>query len=174
MQTFQQLFNTLLRDIRVELSEEFDRNFERKAFFNTAWPKAKHNTIGSLMNRTGALRSSIAHPKMQGSSIRWESDLPYAGIHNEGGRIRVTEKMKKFFWYRFRVATGGNSRNLNPEALFWRAMACKPTGSMVEIPRRQFIGNHPEVERMIGKVAADWLNKDVKAFIDESLKNKRS
>jgi len=44
MQTFQQLFNLLLNDIRIELNEEFDRNFERKAFFNTAWKPAMRNT----------------------------------------------------------------------------------------------------------------------------------
>jgi hypothetical protein len=27
----------LLKDIKVELDDEFDRNFERKAFFITAW-----------------------------------------------------------------------------------------------------------------------------------------
>ena len=33
-----QLKRNILNDIRVELTEEFDRNFERKAFFTRAIP----------------------------------------------------------------------------------------------------------------------------------------
>lgn len=43
MKTYQQLFNQLLKNIKVELGDEFDRNFERKAFFNIAWKPAKFN-----------------------------------------------------------------------------------------------------------------------------------
>ncbi|MEG1659560.1 MAG: hypothetical protein RR304_03175 [Bacteroides sp.] len=32
-----QLLSFCLKDIQVECSEEFDRNFERKAFFNEKW-----------------------------------------------------------------------------------------------------------------------------------------
>lgn len=178
MQTFQQLFNRLLMNLRVELNNEFDRNFERKAFFDRAWKPAKHNTIGSLMNRTGALRSSImgtnaGSPVAQiiGTSIRWASDVPYANIQNSGGTITVTPKMRGFFWYRFRVASGGNKKKFNAEALFWKAMALKPVGSTIIIPKRQFIGEHPQVHRSIRETADDWVADDLKKFIDEQLKN---
>lgn len=171
MQTFQQLFNQLLNDIRIELNDEFDRNFERKAFFNTAWQPAKHNTIGSLMMRTGALRSSLCSQIIGNNAIKWESSLPYADMHNSGGTITVTPKMKGFFWYRFRMATGGNNKNLNPEALFWKAMALKPVGSVIIIPKRQFIGDHPMVHQSIRNISDDWFNNDVKKFIDDQLNN---
>jgi phage gpG-like protein len=46
----------LISDIRVKLTEEFDRNFERKAF----WPKRRYkNPKGSLLMVTGTLRLSI-------------------------------------------------------------------------------------------------------------------
>ncbi|MFV0397348.1 MAG: phage virion morphogenesis protein [Bacteroidales bacterium] len=170
MQTYRQLFYRLIKNIKIELDDEFDRNFERKAFFTTAWPPAKHDTIGSLMMRTAALRKSIRSDIM-GSSIRWQSSLPYASIHNEGGKITVTPKMKGFFWYRFRMATGGNNKNLNPEALFWKSMALKPVGSVVTIPKRQFIGDHPIVDRSVREVTNEWVNKDLKAFIDTQLTN---
>lgn len=32
-----QLKRNILSDMRVELAEEFDRNFERKAFFTRKW-----------------------------------------------------------------------------------------------------------------------------------------
>ncbi|WP_318546328.1 phage virion morphogenesis protein [Flavobacterium columnare] len=84
----------------------FDRNFERKAFFNQKWPTTSmRNRRGSLMMRTGALRRSI-RSNVQGSQIVWKSSLPYAAIHNEGGEIIVTEKMKKFFWAMYYKSSG--------------------------------------------------------------------
>ena len=170
MQKFQHLFDQLIRDIRVELSDEFDRNFERKAFFTTAWKPAIRNTTGSLMMRTSALRKSL-RSDIRGNSITWESSLPYANIHNAGGKITVLLKMRKYFWYRYRMASGGNNKNLSDEALFWMAMALKPVGSLIIIPQRQFIGEHPIVHQHIRNVTDDWVNNDVKDFIDETLKN---
>lgn len=170
MQDTRQLFNQLLKDIKIELDDEFDRNFERKAFFNTSWKSAVRNTIGSLLVRSGALRSSIQSKIVGTSSIRWTSSLPYADIHNRGGTIIVTPKMKGFFWYRFRLATGGNNKNMNPEALFWKAMALKPVGSTITIPKRQFIGDHPIVDQNIRNVADEWFNTDVKKFIHNQFK----
>ena len=54
-----------LDDIKVELDEEFDRNFERKSFFDEQkWPERKFDDgVGSLMQRTGGLRKSISSRK---------------------------------------------------------------------------------------------------------------
>lgn len=171
MQTFQQLFLQLVKDIKIELDDEFDRNFERKAFFTTAWKPAKRDTIGSLMMRTGALRKSLSSQIISNNAIKWTSSLPYANIHNAGGTITVTTKMKGFFWYRYRMATGGDKKNMNPEALFWKAMALKRVGSVIVIPKRQFIGEHPVVHQNIKNIADDWFNNDVQNFVNNQLKN---
>lgn len=171
MQTFQQLFLQLVKDIKIELDDEFDRNFERKAFFTTAWKPAQRNTIGSLLMRTGALRKSLQSQIIHGNAIKWQSSLPYADIHNRGGSITVTPKMKGFFWYRYRMATGGNNKNVNPEAMFWKAMALKRVGSQIHIPQRQFIGEHPVVHQSIKSVADEWFENDVQNFVTNQLKN---
>ena len=45
----------ILSDLRVELTEEFDRNFERKGFFSDKWkPRAREYPRGSLLLVTGA------------------------------------------------------------------------------------------------------------------------
>lgn len=50
----------LISDIRVKLTEEFDRNFERKAFFDRRWPRRRvEHGKGSLLVVTGTLRRSI-------------------------------------------------------------------------------------------------------------------
>lgn len=171
MQGFQQLFNRLLKDIKIELDDEFDRNFERKAFFDTQWNKAIRNATGSLLNRTGALRKSIRSEIVGQNSVKWESSLPYADIQNNGGKITVTQKMRGFFWYKFKMATGGNNKNLNAEALFWKAMALKKVGSVIIIEKRQFIGDHPMVQTAIKNTANDWVKNDLQPFIYNQLNN---
>lgn len=39
------------------------------------------------MNRTGRLSGSI-HSKIEGNSVVFTSDVPYAAVHNDGGTIR--------------------------------------------------------------------------------------
>lgn len=171
MQGFQQLFNLLLKDIQNILDDEFDRNFERKAFFTTAWKTALRNNTGSLMYRTGALAKSITPSQLIGNTIRWESSLPYADLHNSGGKIMVTQKMKNFFWYKFKMATGGDNKNLNTEALFWKAMALKKVGTIITIEKRQFIGEHPVVHQCVQEATDNWFQNDLKPFIDQNLNN---
>jgi phage gpG-like protein len=171
MQDFRQLFNQLLKDVKIELDDEFDRNFERKAFFTTAWKPAVINTTGSLMARTGALRKSLRSGIFGTDAIKWESSLPYANIHNSGGTVTVTQKMKGFFWYRFRTVTGGDNKKTTPEALFWKAMALKRVGSVITIPQRQFIGDHPQVQRAVRQATDGWFRNDFKPAVDKQLNN---
>ena len=100
------------------------------------------------------------------------TDLPYASIHNDGGEIVVTAKMKRFFWYKYYEATGsfgrkknGERRNdkrtqqLSTEADFWRFMALKRAGTTIRIPRRRFLGAGPEVERIVREIIEENLNE---------------
>ena len=44
-----QLKRNILNDMRVELADEFDRNFERKAFFTRKWKKAIKKMLSVLL-----------------------------------------------------------------------------------------------------------------------------
>ena len=85
-----------LKDISVELGEEFDRNFEREAFFNEQWARRKFNNDESrgLLTREGTLRRSIKDgvSVTNHDSVIFSSSVPYAAIHNEGGTITVTAR----------------------------------------------------------------------------------
>lgn len=170
------LVRDTLNDIKVEAADEFDRNFEREAFFNEKWARRKYNDDKSrgLLVRTGNLRRSITAEVTDRDSVVFSSALPYARIHNEGGTVTVTRKMKAYFWWRFHTLTGGtaadgfsnrlqrkkdgtprgNRRNraLTAEAEFFRAMALKKAGSKIVIPKRQFIGNHPDLEKLLKEI----------------------
>ena len=165
MLNFDLFLSNILNDLRVELADEFDRNFERKAFFTEAWPHVRREPgRGSLMLRTGALRQSI-HAEVAGTQIRFSSSLPYASLHNAGGELTVTPKMKKFFWAMHIKAKGGiatTSRGapratraniaISQEAEMWKRMALMKVGAKIKIPRRQFLGHHGEVDRMVREV----------------------
>lgn len=175
------LIRVTLKDIKVEALDEFDRNFEREAFFNDKWARRKYNDDESrgLLIKTGNLRRSITGRITDRDSVVIETTQPYAKIHNEGGTITVTRKMKKYFWWKYITITGskrmkagipityserfsrkkdGTLRNtkrnraLTEEAEFYRRMAMKKNGSKITIPKRQFIGNHPDLEKLLKEI----------------------
>lgn len=163
-----------LKDIRVELADEFDRNFEREAFFSQKWVRRKWNDdeTRGLLAGTGALRQSIRAEVAGQEKVVFSSDVPYAKIHNEGGYITVTRKMKGWFWIKYREAVGiktfkrgGSQRNdkknrsINSAAEFYKAMALKKTGSKIIIPKRQFIGRHPDMEKLLHDIALANVKK---------------
>lgn len=175
---------SLLTDVKVELRDEFDRNFERKAFFTKPWEQRKSAARGSILMKSGKLRRSV-RAKVKGSDVVFQSSMPYAKIHNEGGEITVTRKMKSFFWAMYYKSSGGitynvrkksmsntkRNRKLNSEAQVWKNMALMKTGSKIKIPKRQFIGNHPIVKHTISKVAQRNI-EELEQQIANNLKKK--
>ena len=173
MNNYDHIIKNILRDIQVDMADEFDRNFERQAFFSEAWQRRKSPTRprGHILVDTGGLRRSITSRETQ-NSIIFRSEHPAAAIHNEGGEIKVTAKMKKFFWYKYYSTTGsfGRKKNgelrktkrniqLSTEAEFWKFMALMKIGSTFKIPRRQFLGNAPEVEQTVREIIEENITE---------------
>lgn len=167
------VIRNILKDIRVELGDEFDKNFERQAFFSEAWQRRKSplRQGGPILIETGRLRRSIRSVTTD-RSIRFFTDLPYAEIHNDGGEIVVTERMRRYFWHKYYEATGSfgrkkdgslrndkKNRRLTTESEFWKAMALKKKGSKIVIPKRQFLGKAPEVEKAVKEIVEENLSE---------------
>lgn len=158
----------ITNDLAVELADEFDRNFERKAFFTEKWASPKiNNARGSVMNRSGNLRRSIKYSVRDGM-ILFSSSLPYASIHNEGGEITVTAQMKKYFWAMYYKASGGittkadggeskSKKNvkLTGEAAKWKGLALMKVGQKIKVEKRQMVGDHPQVAKIVKGVIDD-------------------
>lgn len=162
-QETQRIIKRILNDIRVDMSDEFDQNFEREAFFSESWQRSRSPTRrgGHILVDTGRLRRSV-RSRMTDNSVTFYTTESYAAIHNDGGEIVVTQKMKRYFWRKHYEATGSFGRKkdgslrkdkrnaqLGSEAEFWKFMALKKAGTTIKIPRRRFLGNSPEVERMV-------------------------
>lgn len=169
----QTIVRRILKDIQIDLADEFDKNFERQAFFSESWARRKSPTRpgGHILVDTGGLRRSIKSVT-DANSISFSSSLPYAEIHNEGGEITVTAKMKRFFWHKYYEASGSFGRRkdgskrkdkrtvqLSTEAEFWKMMALMKVGKKIVIPRRRFLGTSPEVEKMVREIIEENLDE---------------
>lgn len=177
---FCDLRKRILRRIRIDLLQEFDRNFERQAFFSGAWQRCRNPAKGSgaVLIGSGALRRSIK-ARSDSNSVEFYSGLPYAAIHNNGGRIRVTAAMKRFFWAKYYEVSGGiKSRKdgspggsrmqqvLSAEAEFYKALALKKVGSVIRIPRRRFLGSSPELERSVNDIVSYTLDEYARDLVN--------
>lgn len=167
------IISRILKDLRVELTDEFDLNFERQAFFSETWARRKSSTRpgGHILLDTGQLRRSIQSRTTE-NSITFFTTLPYAEIHNDGGEIVVTAKMKRFFWAKYYEATGafgrkkdGSTRKdkktaqLTTEAEFWKFLALMKVGRSIRIPRRRFFGTSPEVEQTVREIIEENITE---------------
>ena len=176
-----QVVKKILQDLKAELMDEFDQNFARKGFFGQSWPVTKlPSHIGSLMMRTGNLRKSL-RAKVNGASIVFFSSKPYASLHNEGGTIVVTAKMKKFFWKMYLKSSKSKSymsedhksysikrKHESDNAEIWKALALKKVGSKIVFKPRRFIGSHPQVDIAVRRVV-DTNMKGLHEFIKNKL-----
>lgn len=133
----EQLKRNILNDMRVELSEEFDRNFTRKAFFTKKWKRrADPNAKGSLLIVTGTLRRSI-RSEVKGDGVRFTSAVPYASIHNEGGS--GTKSVRQHT----RTSRKGRQYTVRAHTRHFT------------MPQRQFVGDGKRTQELIKGVIED-------------------
>lgn len=172
------ILKQIVQDIKVDLKDEFDRNFERKAFFDEKWkPTKRANPIGSLMARKNNLRRSL-RASSQGNKILFSSSVPYASIHNEGGEIKITPQMRKYFWYMYYKNMQGISFNVeskkaktakmaekNSTAEYYKNMAMHK-GDTIKMPKRQFIGYHRSQDKVIEKIVNDNMTETIQTLMD--------
>lgn len=135
--------------------------------------KGTQASYKTLLSGTNHLRDST-YFKPQPGKVYIRNQVDYAQIHNEGGTIKVTAKMKRYFWYRYAAAKGARlvkkrgglrktkgNEALTREAMFWRNMAIKREGSFIRMPRRHFFGPDANMEKEIRKI----IEKEMQLFI---------
>lgn len=133
------LKKNILQDLRVELTDEFDRNFERKAFFGNRWKPRRNEGKGTLLLVTGTLRRSI-RSSVVGNGVRFSSQVPYATVHNEGGTIAQNVRAHQRRRHGKTHDVRAHQRRIN-------------------MPQRQFIGDGPDTRRIIKSVIDDNLQQ---------------
>lgn len=166
-------------------------NFRKGGFYGAAWsPPMRIEQgfdsgpgYGTLLSGTNHLMMSTDYFPEPGR-VTIQNTLVYAQIHNDGGEITVTKRMKQFFWSQYykKGLVGGmyergkgkkskqKAEALSKEAEFWRNMALKKVGSTIKIPQRQFMGEHPEVDRIVREI----INNELSKFAQNGINSRRS
>lgn len=159
--------------------ESVNENFRRGGFYGRPWKPTRRQQLGfhgvsgqygPLLSKNNHLsRSTVSIPGK--GQVTIENSLEYARIHNDGGEIPVTPKMKRFFWAKYyetgAVNPGTGSRKKSAtgaESGFWRGMALKRVGSTIKIPKRQFVGPSPEVDKIVNDITNKELQNHIKAM----------
>lgn len=68
-------------------------------------------------------------------------------------------------------ASGQRAAMLSNEAAMWKSMALQKVGTIMKIPQRQFIGNHPEIKKSIERAMNHHL-KDIEKNITRRLRKR--
>lgn len=142
--------------VAEKATEFYKKRFELKAdVHDRPWEPAKYPpTRGSLMVRSGNLMASIRPAQVTPGKVvisAGSSKVPYARLHNNGGRVvvPVTKKLRKYAWA-MHYQTGEDR---------WKGLAITSKKSIwVRIPRRQFMGH------------SNLLNEVIKASISAAFK----
>ena len=117
-----------------------------------SWEKRKRKARGSTLVRSGRLKRSIRIISKGRFYVQLGTDVPYARIHNEGGKLTDTVKVRSHTRKR---STRGGSGSIKVRS-HQRKMN-------TTIPQRQFIGSSValanKVEKKLKKKIDKQLNK---------------
>ena len=158
------------KEIAFIAEQFFKASFRKQEGGGKKWPARKFDFPGKqralLMNR-GKLRNSI-HGSSNRNRAVVSSHLPYAEIHNEGGTIVITAKMRRFFWAMYYKAMGGalnkkgnassiaQGKKLMAAALPWKLLALHK-GDTLKIPQRQFMYHSNDLNMKIDRYLTKFI-----------------
>ncbi len=118
----------------------FRESFVKQGFTDSSfkkWDKSNSPLSGKrTLYKSGKLMMSIKKTEENPDRVIIEADSAYAEIHNNGGYITVTSKMKRFFWAKHIDLKKRNKK----KAEFCKAMALLKEGTKIKITARQFMG----------------------------------
>lgn len=122
----------LPRKVAVVAVNFYKRNFQVGGFVDKPFQKWKKPSKkgGNTLVKTGNLRRSVKQISVSPTRVVIGSDMPYAKIHNEGGKIEITPKMRRYFWAMFKKT----------KDVKYKAMALTKQKHLT-MPKRQFIGD---------------------------------
>lgn len=156
-------YGDLFNDFSLIAGEEavklFQENFTEQGWQGATFEPWKRKTVAdgynTLMSKNqNSLQQSIhvAYRTEKQVVIATGDKKPYARIHNEGGTIHipVTDKVRKWGWAMF-YETGNK--------MYKGIALTKKSTLKVVMPKRQFMGNTPELQKRIETTFIDYLKR---------------
>ncbi len=156
---FEAMGKAILKQLPHNVSQQalshFKGSFRKQGFTDysfIAWPKRRDDLSHKILMQSNNLMNDLKVRAETINHIVIATELPYADIHNNGGKfsIPITQKMRNFFWAMFK-STGKES---------WKWMALtKKKRFPIRIPQRQFIGNSAELNKNIDNKIMETIIK---------------
>ncbi|GAB6121671.1 phage virion morphogenesis protein [Dysgonomonas termitidis] len=128
------------------------------------WPKTKKKK-GSTLVASGRLKQSIRKVSVTPSRVVIGTNVPYARIHNEGGEISGTERVRSFVRksHRRRSHTRKGKRIKATTVKEYRVKSFSREYHRKFI-RRQFIGQSQELGNRISKLIQSEIDKAIRGL----------
>ena len=112
--------------------------------------ESKQRSKRGVLTDTGRLRRSIRVISANEDRVIIGTDVPYAQIHNDGGRFKATQRVRTHLrTEHFRSGVKVREHKVNAHT---RVIS-------INMPRRRFLGNSAVLARRIERVAAVEFNK---------------
>jgi len=176
-QEFENLIRRKAQDIEAYVNTRFpaqagdtalrfiNGNFRAQGHQGATFKRWKQNTRnGTVLVGRGHLRSATYYTTENGMALI-KNTMPYSKIHNEGGEIPITNKMRRFFWAMYYKEKGSMSRTTSGKirnnkrnrriteiSNIWKNMALTKKTKLT-IPQRQFAPmsneNNPVLNRAV-------------------------
>lgn len=160
------------RVVAIEAAKFFKDSFVKGGFTDTSfqkWPEGKSPLRGKKTligyRNTMNLMQSIRTLEENENRVRTGTELVYSEIHNDGGIITVTKKMKAYWWAKYYEFAGMKRKtaqaqaNINAKAEFCRNMALMKVGKKLRVPKRQYIGESKTLFRTLDEWFESVVNE---------------
>ena len=141
--------------VAEKATEFFKERFTTKEWDGEPWPPQKIKR-GELMVKSSSLHKSIKPSIVTPERVvisGGSEKIPYAKIHNEGGEIPITPKMRRFFWAMHRKEVG-EDKNKDTN---WKWLALTKNDAM-KIPMRRFMGPSEKLNDVLFNALRDAFN----------------
>lgn len=154
---FKAMMSRLPGEVSVIAQGHFIQNFQRQGYIDQAgrtvqWKKRSFERPGkqrAILIQSGSLRRSV-RPRPGLMTARVVADANHARLHNRGGEIEITPKMRRYFWAMHAKVKGAYTEGrVNREAEFWKRMALAK--GPIRIPARPFMVSNPVLMDQIRK-----------------------
>ena len=131
-------------------------NFKKQGYEGSKWKRrsegSPRDSGRAILTDTGTLKDSIRYWVVSAAAVMIGVDqnkVKYAQIHNEGGTVKITDKMRKFFWAMYNKT----------EQDFYKGLALTKK-THITIPKRQYLGVTEELDNQI-KTAIEYHVKQI-------------
>lgn len=133
-------------------------NFKKQSFDGKPW-KARQNKgkrgngKQNILVQSGALRRSIRIIRSTATSVSVGSDLPYAGVHNDGTEIKRNARSETFV--RNRYTKGKRKGKFAKGTTSGQGYSFKAYS--YKMPQRRFLGRSPSLDATIKKTVRNHI-----------------